>query len=270
MGYEINDFNNDVIEKSKSLPVLVDFWASWCGPCRVLGPVLERLAEKYKDKFTLAKVNTDENQEISVEYGIRGIPAVKLFANGNVVDEFVGAMPENMVEEWLKKAIPSKYKSSIESAKKLINTEKAKVAKEIIENVLKNEPNNEEAKLILGKLLIFEDRDRAKELIKNIDSSLESFEQAESIATLIELLDKYENNTLPEDDVRSKYASAIKHLKARNFDAALKDFIDVLKDNRQYDEDGARRACIAIFKYLGEENEITLKHRKEFNSSLYV
>ena len=100
MNYEVQDFQKEVIERSKNIPVLVDFWAEWCGPCKMLGPILERLAEKYKDIWALAKLDTDNNQEIAMEYGIRGIPNVKLFVNGNVADEFTGALPENMVEQW--------------------------------------------------------------------------------------------------------------------------------------------------------------------------
>lgn len=91
MAYDIVDFQKEVIDASFEKPILVDFWAPWCGPCRVLGPVLEKLAVEESDKWTLAKVNTDENQEVSMQYGIRGIPAVKLFVDGNVVNEFTGA-----------------------------------------------------------------------------------------------------------------------------------------------------------------------------------
>ena len=99
MAYDVVDFQKEVIEASFEKPVLVDFWAPWCGPCRVLGPVLEKLAVEEADRWTLAKVNTDQNQEVSMQYGIRGIPAVKLFVDGNVVNEFTGALPEHMVKK---------------------------------------------------------------------------------------------------------------------------------------------------------------------------
>jgi putative thioredoxin len=248
MNYEIQDFQKDVIERSKKIPVLVDFWAEWCGPCKMLGPILERLAEKYKDKWALAKLDTDNNQEIAMEYGIRGIPNIKLFVNGRVADEFTGALPENMVEQWLKKAIPSKNKEQIESAKVLFAQFRNDDAKKVLQNVLSTEPENEEAKLILGKILVFEDSDKAIKLVQNIDGSTENYEQVESIQTIAELLKKLNEN----------------------FDSALEKFIGVIREDRNYDDDGARKACIAIFKYLGEENETTLKHRKDFGRALYI
>lgn len=104
---EVDDenFQEKVIEQSKKIPVVVDFWASWCTPCLMLSPILEKLAKEYNGKFILAKLNVDENRITSQKYGIMSIPSVKLFKNGKVVDEFVGALPEPSVREWLNKSI---------------------------------------------------------------------------------------------------------------------------------------------------------------------
>jgi len=96
-----SNFERDVIEKSKDVPVVVDFWATWCMPCMMLGPTLEKLAEEYKGRFILAKLNVDGNPMVSQKYGIMSIPSVKLFKNGGVVDEFVGALPEPQVRNWV-------------------------------------------------------------------------------------------------------------------------------------------------------------------------
>jgi putative thioredoxin len=271
MDHEVQNFQKDVIEKSYKIPVLVDFWADWCGPCKMLGPILERLAEKYKDKWILAKVDTDSNQEIAMQYGIRGIPNVKLFVNGQVADEFTGALPERMVEEWLKKAIPGKNQEILEKAKKLISDQKNEEAKKILQKVLSSEQDNEEARLLLGKVLVFEEPDKAKKLIENLNGSTENFQQAESIQIIADLFKKLDDyNSLPESPIKNNYLSAIVNLKEKDFDSALEKFIDIIREDRNYDDDGARKACIAIFKYLGEENEITLRHRRDFGSALYV
>ncbi len=98
-----SNFEREVIEKSKKIPVVVDFWATWCMPCFILGPILEKFAKKYNGKFILAKLDIDQNLKISSKYGISAVPAVKFFKNGKVIDEFVGVLPENLIKEWLDK-----------------------------------------------------------------------------------------------------------------------------------------------------------------------
>jgi putative thioredoxin len=269
MSYEINDFQKDVIEKSKESPVLVDFWAEWCGPCKVISPILERLAEKYKNQWTLVKINTDLHQELAMKYGVRGIPNVKLFINGDVANEFTGAMPEKMIEDWLIKAIPGKYEKQIDVAALLVNSN-PEAAKKILETVLTSEPENEKAGLLLAKILVFENVQESLNIIKRLDSRLENFELAESIKTFASLFEKVKLKELAEAEAKEKYISALNEMKMKNFDQALVKFIDIIKTDRNYDDDGARKACIAIFKFLGEEHEITLKHRRDFGSALNI
>ncbi len=267
MNYEVNDFNEDIIKRSKSIPVLVDFWAEWCAPCRILGPTLEKLAKKYKDIFQLVKVNTDENQEIAAKYGIRSIPNVKLFINGEVADEFTGALPEPAVEQWLKKAIPGKNAVEIERAKDLIYKGESNKASALIEKLLKAEPDNSELKILLAKTLLFREPETAEKLAVESENDINYSETIESIKTIAHL---FSLNGINGNGAAVEYKSAIAELKKKNFDSALEKFIDVIKTDRSLDDDGARKACIAIFKFLGEENEITLKHRREFGSALYI
>jgi len=270
MNYEMKIFEEDIIKQSFDKPVLVDFWAEWCGPCRVLSPILEKLAEKYKDQWSLIKINTDENQEIAVQFGIRGIPNVKLFYKGKVINEFTGAIPEKTIEEWLKKAVPTKTKDKLEEVKKLLSNYPDK-AKKILEDILSAEPDNAEANILLAKTLVFKDAKKALHLINDVNSNSESTESAEAIKTFIGLFEKVENkNLLSEAEVKEDYVTAVNELKNQNFDFALEKFISVIRSDRSYDDDGARKACIAIFKFLGEENEITLKYRKDFGRALYI
>jgi putative thioredoxin len=266
---EVKDFQKDVIEKSFDKPILVDFWAEWCAPCRMIGPILEKLAEENIDNWELIKVDTDQNQEIAMQYGVRGIPNVKLFRNGEVINEFTGALPEPAIKEWLKKSIPGKFADQIEHAKILLNRENTADARVILEDVHKGDMNNSEVKVLLAKILLFDDRKEALRLTQNIDGNLSNIELAEAISTLAELLNR-EINSFPDSDVKEKYLTAIEDIRRKDFDSALTKFIEVIRTDRSYDNDGARRNCIAIFKYLGEENEITLKHRRDFGSALYV
>ena len=271
MNYEMNDFSTDVIKKSFELPVLVDFWAEWCGPCRVLSPILERLAEKFKDQWKLVKINSDKYPEIAEKYGVKGIPNVKLFVDGEVVNEFTGALPENMVMEWLKKAIPSKNQKSIDDVKLLLAKNKNEKAVKLLKSILSSEPDNEEVKILLAKSTFFENPENSIRLLEGIDESSEFFELADSLRTFAKMFDLLNHSdSLPTNQVKDIYLSAIKNIKEQNFDSALENFIETIRTDRYYDDDGSRKACIAIFKYLGEENEITLKYRRDFSGALYV
>ena len=269
MNHEIKDFQKDVIEKSFDKPVLVDFWAEWCTPCRMIGPILEKLAEENKDDWELAKVDTDKNQEIAMKYGVRGIPNVKLFRNGEVINEFTGALPEPAIKEWLKKSIPSKFTDQIEHAKLYLEKGDLFTARIMLEEIHKGDINNSEVKVLLAKILLFEDQKEALRLTQNVDGNFANIELAEAINNLAELL-KREKKSFQEGEVKEKYLGAIDDIRKQNFDSALTKLIEIIRTDRSYDDDGARKACIALFKFLGEQNEITLKHRRNFGSALYV
>ena len=269
MNHEVKDFQKDVIDKSFEKPILVDFWAEWCGPCKMIGPILEKLADENKETWELVKVDTDSNQNIAMKYGVRGIPNVKLFRNGEVINEFTGALPEPAIKEWLKKSIPSKFADQIEHAKVLLKNGNETDAKIILENIQKGDINNSEVKVLLAKILLFGDQKEALRLTQNIDGNLNNIELAEAIGTLAELMNRAPKS-FPDSEVKEKYITAIDSIRREDFDSALGKFIEIIRTDRSYDDDGARKTCIAIFKYLGEENEITLKHRRDFGSALYV
>ena len=272
MDYEVTDFESDVLAASMRQPVLVDFWAPWCGPCRFLGPVLERLAaEEHDGRWRLVKVNTDQHPDVSMRYGIRGIPAVKLFVDGDVVDEFTGALPEQAVRQWLDKALPSEAKNRLAAAEMAIAEEDLAHAEVHLRAVLESEPENAQARLLLARIMLFDDPEEAQALAGNASFAGPSYLQLEeSIKTIARLLDlQADPSTLPEGPERARYAEAAQALARQDFSAALEGFIDVIRMNRYYDEDGSRKACIAIFSILGEQHPVTRQHRRAFDMALY-
>lgn len=271
VSFEVNDFQQDVIEASRKQPVLVDFWAAWCGPCRALGPVLEKLATEKDAGWTLVKVNTDMHPEISQRYGIRGIPAVKLFVDGEVVDEFTGALPEYAVRQWLEKAIPSETKQRVEEAERAIDAGDEDRARSLLEEVLTDEPENPKAKILLARLIAFEDAQRAISLVEGAAFVGAGYAQlADAIKTLAAFEQAASDPaSLPDEQGRKEFAAAARSMKAGSYGEAIDLLIEVLKVNRYFHDDGARKAGVALFTVLGDQHDVTRSKRRIFDMWLY-
>lgn len=271
MSYDVKDFETEVIQLSASIPVLVDFWAEWCGPCRILSPVLEKLAGIHEKEWVLKKLNTEEFPDIAGRYGIQSIPNVKLFSGGSVINEFVGALPESSIEQWLQTALPDPYARQLDEAEVFLRNRKYQEAKNLIEPILKATPEHERARSLLAFSLLSTDRTHALDLVASVDESSKYFDAAVTIRTFDQLISRLDDaSTLPDSSAKELYLRAIASLAEGDFDDALERFIEVIRNDRYYDDDGSRKACIAIFRYLGEEHEITVKHRRAFGNALYV
>jgi len=266
---EITDFGKDVIEQSFILPVVADFWAEWCGPCRVLGPVLERLAAADGGRWALAKVNTEVFREESVRFGIQSIPNVKLFIDGNVAAGFVGALPEYAVRQWLTQHLPGKHEKDVASAAEMIARGRNREALELLESVIAAEPSDAGAKLLIARAVLYTDPARAAAAVADLDDPRHA-DQTEMIRVLLRCFGVAKGEIpLPEGDGGPLYREASQAVMAMDYDAALEKFIALIRRNRQFDDDGSRKACIAIFRWLGEDNPVTLRFRREFSSALY-
>lgn len=260
------DFARDVLQASHRAPVLVDYWAPWCGPCRVLGPVLERLAAEADGRWTLVQINTDEHPDLALQAGIRGIPAVKLYADGAVVGEFTGALPEPMVRRWLEEHLPSPARRALAAAKALLEAGERDAARPLLEEAVAADPSLEEARARLAALVAFEDPARAEALTEGL-AHLPEYEAVRTLRRFLALPD--DPSGLPEAPVRADYLAAAGALRAGDADTALERLIAVLQRDRAFDDDGARRAAVAIFILRGETDPVVRKHRPTFNRSLY-
>ena len=260
------DFQTDVLDASRTAPVLVDFWAPWCGPCRVLGPTLDRLADAAGGRWSLVKVNTDEHPELMQAFGIRGIPAVKLFSDGAVLGEFTGALPEPDVRRWLDAHLPSPARRHYDAARAALSAGDRDAARDALAAALDAEPDAAwalDARLQLARLVVFEAPEQAVDLAAGIPSP-----EAETIGTLAAALQQ-DPDALPEAPARARYADGLRALRAGDVDTALAAFIEVVQRDRAYQDDGARKLIVALFQTLGEDDAVVQTHRPVFNRSLY-
>ena len=270
MAYDTNDFERDVIERSRTIPVLADFWAEWCGPCKVLGPVLEKLAREQSDRWALAKLDTEAFPHISARYGIRSIPNVKLFVDGEVVDEFVGALPEPAVVEWLGKAIPSRYRAQLADARRMLADNGAGPALEVLRPIVAEEPDNHEALVLTARAVMQDDAEQAATIVDGVRLGSPHYDEAEAVRALCSMFDRVDDpGILPDSPVKGAYLQALRSARAGEFEAALEGLIEVVRKDRRYDDDGARKGCIAIFNLLGDDHELTRRFRSALSRALF-
>jgi putative thioredoxin len=263
---DVSNFEQEVLAASHEKPVLVDFWAPWCGPCRQLGPILERLSEEPEAPFTLAKLNTDEDQATAAQYSIRSIPAVKLFVDGEVVDEFIGALPEQQVRAWLKRAIPSQTRGLVQDAREALAAGDRDQAEAWLEEAMTLDPGNSEAALLLARLVVFKDPARGEQLSRTPGAA---FDEAQAVQRIAWLLSDEGAPELPDDPAREAYLGGVEALATGEIDTALTKLVDSVRRNRHFHDDGARKTCLALFSVLGDRHELTLKHRRSLEMALF-
>ncbi len=261
-------FQTDVLDASQEVPILVDFWAEWCGPCRSLGPLLEKVEAKAHGKWRLVKINVDEHQDIAQQFRVQGIPACKLFHKGEVIGEFTGALPEPQVNAFFDEHLPSEEKDLLSRAKAQIEDGEPEHAKDILEDILSRDPDNTDAAVSLARIIFGSDPGRAASLVDNVSPGDPQSDEADAIRVLGRLV----GLTEPADDHAGwpGYIKGNKALAKGDMGGATAAWIDTLAaSHREVDEDGPRKACIAMFKLLGEHHEITEAHRRAFSSALF-
>lgn len=264
--HDVTDFQRDVIERSRTLPVLVDFWAEWCAPCRMLGPVLERVAGSAAGRWALAKVDTEAFPAEASTYGVMSIPNVKLFVNGEVVDEFVGALPEGEVRRWLERALPSPTAGAVVEAREKLAAGDAAGAAAMLREVLDADPANAIARLALGEALLQIEPNAVEAVIAPLaDDIADRAEALRVIATWLARADR-----LPEGEARAPFASSLAGIRKGDWDAALTGCIDALRTNRGWAGGAAREVGRSIFLLLGVEHPACDRHYRAFTSALYV
>jgi putative thioredoxin len=272
------NFEAEVLERSNSVPVLVDFWAPWCGPCKVLGPLLEKLAAEYAGEFLLAKVNVDENQGLASVFGIQGIPAVKLFKDGDLASEFTGALPEPMVREFLSKFLPSAADKEAEKAAELEDEGKISEAKALYQAILESDANHSKALLGMGRLAMNEgDQDAALSYLDKISEVADERKEADRIIARLKLQGGTAQNegALREkvksdpDNVAARFELAQALAGVEKYEEALSEFLNIVKTDRAFQDDAARKAMIQIFEVLGSDDPLTDKYRSELAAALF-
>lgn len=278
------NFDDVVLRGSATRPVLVDFWAPWCAPCRALAPALERLAREFAGRFTLAKLNTDDEQALAARYGIRGIPCCKLFVDGAVADEFAGALPEKALREFLDRALPSPAAALVAEANKLLKAGHAAAALSHLDAARAADPLNEAALLTRVETLLALDRPaEAAEVIATLESPQRSRERpvrddrrlavlkartALAAAPATELAELARRVAAHPVDPAAKLAYARALAAAGEYERALAELLALVAANRAYGDDAGRKTMLTIFEALGNDSDLARRYRRELAAAI--
>jgi len=282
-------FMQDVIEASKVQPVLVDFWAPWCGPCKQLTPVLEKVVRAAKGKAKLVKMDIEADpaifQQLAQQMGIQSIPAVIAFANGQPVDGFLGALPESQitafVERLIKDRIGGEEKDLLAAADAALAEGDAPGAADLYAQVLAEDPDNVQALAGLARCYIEAGNiEQAKQTLALIPenkhgdtavaaarAALELTEQASSLGPLMELEQKVSANPL---DHQARFDLALALNAGGRREEALDHLLDIVRRDRNWNEDGARKQLVQLFEAWGPTDEVTLSGRRQLSSILFA
>ena len=264
------DFEYQVIEYSKQVPVVVDFWAEWCGPCKSLGPILERLADEARGSFRLAKVDVDQNPNLALRYSVRSIPSVKAIRDGQLVAEFVGAQPESRIREFLSKLAPSEHDLVLEKGLGLLAQESWVEAESSFREFLLKSPNNPAGLLGLTRSLLAQGFVQEPSKILKAFPASKEYNTAQIILPIVKALaDSKDHPGFSEDPLEAAYLNALRLVKMGNFEAAMDGLLDILRQDKRYRDDGARKVMLAIFEILGPNNNLTRQYRNELALVLF-
>jgi putative thioredoxin len=278
-------FRQDVLTESMQQPVLVDFWAPWCGPCKQLTPVLEKAVRAAGGKVKLVKMNIDEHPQIAGQLGVQSIPAVFAFQRGQPVDGFMGALPEGQIKSFIERLVgplgPSQTEELLVEADRLAAEGDAAGAAELYAAILSQDPENAPALAALAKLHVeLGDLEGAKRLldmapaakandpaILGARAAIELAEQASSLGDLGDLQRKVEANPL---DHQARFDLAVALNARGKREEAADQLLEIIRRDRNWNEDGARKQLVQFFEAWGPMDEMTLAGRRKLSSILFA
>ena len=265
------DFEYEVVAYSQNSPVLVDFWAEWCQPCKMLSPLLERLTAEAEGSLRLAKVNVDQNPNLARLFNVRSIPTIKAFSQGQVAGELVGLQPEERLREFIARIVPpSAVDLEIEKGNNLLTLEKWVEAAQVFRHALEIKAEATPAQLGLAKALLATGKaEEALKVLNELPASRE-MDSAERLLPLARVMQQFQEKTLPDEtNLDAAFANSIRLAGLGKLEAALDGLLDILRQDKKYRGKLAQEAVLALLEIMGNENPQTKSYRVELSTILF-
>ncbi len=264
------NFEYQVLEYSTRVPVLVEFWAQWSQTCQRTSPLLEALTRQNSGRFRLAKIDVDQNVQLTQRYQVHTVPTLKTFENGLITRQIVGMITNMQVIDFVQEIVPGTENLLIEKATSLFQTEEYKEVEEISREILEDDPAQPRANLLLAKSLIWQGKyPEAKEILAQFPSSPE-FQGAEKLRPLIEALSRItEGQSQGEEPLDAVYFRAVKLISLGNIPAALDGLLDILRKDKGYRGNLPRDLILGVFELLGEDHPLTQEYRPQLANTLF-
>lgn len=275
------NFAEVVLDRSREVPVVVDFWAGWCAPCQMLMPILHALAEEYLGKFILATVDTDREQQLAMEYGVRSLPTVKVFRHGRVVDEFMGVLPAPAVREFIDRHVEKPADKLLTAALVAMDTGSLDQARTLLEEALELDPGNFQASLALARLLVRSGHpQQAQAVLDTLSFDKREEPEAKAVAALVRFAQAAQEAPSSEEleqrlasdpgDLEARYQLGARKVLDEDFEEAMEQFLEIMRRDRTFQDDLGRRSLLAVFEILGDSNaELVNQYRRRMASVLY-
>jgi len=271
----LENFQQVILEGSMQQPVLIDFWADWCAPCKALMPTLHKLADEFQGQFILAKINIEEQPELAQQFQVRSVPTVMLVGEGQLLDQFNGVKPESEIRAFLKQHLTNPVDAFKEQIKQLIGEGELDQAQQMLQQAISQLPEDTDLQIDLARVLLQKNQaaeakavlenlpetEKAKPSVKGLMAGLKFAEVAPSAEKLASLGDR--------EDSEANYLKAMSALLQGDHEQALERLLNLLRDDRSYQEGIAHKTLLEVFAMLGEGNPLVVKARRKLYTLMY-
>ncbi len=277
----LSSFERDVVEASMEVPILVDFWAPWCGPCKMLGPLLERLEREYGGRFKLVNINADTNPELVASFNLKSIPYAAAFVDGNAVAQFTGAQPEAFVRAFLDRLIPNPSLIEHRAAREALAKGQPGIAEGYLKNAIALDPSNDAARLDLAAVLVDRGLPMAARIHFDTLSVRAASEQSSFQSVRARLLAAEVAMSLPpaelllrriqcdSNDLQARLELAELQIAHRDFAAALAQLLEIVRRDRTFGNDIGRLKMLSVFDLASQQADLVGEYRSKLSSILF-